>query len=30
MGIFTEKGIALSKYHPELVMEHIRIFSTLR
>ena len=26
MGIFTELGIALSKYHPERVMEHLRIF----
>ena len=26
MGMFTELGIALSKYHPERVMEHIRIF----
>lgn len=26
MGIFTSLGIALSKYHPERVMEHLRIF----
>lgn len=26
MGMFTELGIALSKYHPEQVMEHLRIF----
>ncbi|KAK4540289.1 hypothetical protein LTR36_009601 [Oleoguttula mirabilis] len=26
MGIFTELGIALSKYHPDRVMEHLRIF----
>lgn len=26
MGVFTELGIALSKYHPEQVMEHLRIF----
>lgn len=26
MGMFTELGIALSKYHPEKVMEHLRIF----
>ncbi|KAK5112979.1 hypothetical protein LTR62_003801 [Meristemomyces frigidus] len=26
MGMFTELGIALSKYHPERVMEHLRIF----
>ncbi|KAF2749326.1 clathrin heavy chain [Sporormia fimetaria CBS 119925] len=25
-GIFTHLGIALSKYHPERVMEHIRLF----
>lgn len=26
MGMFTELGIALSKYHPERVMEHLRLF----
>lgn len=26
MGMFTELAIALSKYHPERVMEHLRIF----
>ncbi|KAF1987741.1 clathrin heavy chain 1 [Aulographum hederae CBS 113979] len=26
MGMFTELGVALSKYHPEKVMEHLRIF----
>lgn len=26
MGIFTELGIALAKYHPERVMEHLRLF----
>lgn len=26
MGVFTELAIALSKYHPERVMEHLRIF----
>lgn len=26
MGIFTSLGIALSKYHPDRVMEHLRIF----
>ncbi|KAH7131916.1 hypothetical protein B0J11DRAFT_520333 [Dendryphion nanum] len=26
MGIFTSLGIALSKYHPERVMEHLRLF----
>lgn len=26
MGMFTELGIALSKYHPEKVMEHVKIF----
>jgi len=26
MGMFTELGIALTKYHPERVMEHLRIF----
>ncbi|OQO07639.1 hypothetical protein B0A48_07336 [Cryoendolithus antarcticus] len=26
MGVFTELGIALSKYHPDRVMEHLRIF----
>jgi len=26
MGVFTSLGIALSKYHPEKVMEHLRIF----
>ncbi|KAF4123045.1 clathrin heavy chain [Geosmithia morbida] len=26
MGMFTELGIALSKYHPERLMEHIKIF----
>ncbi|KAK5173612.1 Clathrin heavy chain [Saxophila tyrrhenica] len=26
MGMFTELGIALSKHHPERVMEHLRIF----
>jgi len=25
-GMFTELGIALSKYHPERVMEHLRLF----
>ena len=25
-GMFTELGIALSKYHPDRVMEHLRIF----
>ena len=26
MGMFTELGIALSRYHPERVMEHLRLF----
>nr|POF03005.1 putative clathrin heavy chain [Quercus suber] len=26
MGLFTALGVALSKYHPERVMEHLRIF----
>ncbi|KAK3629435.1 Clathrin heavy chain [Elasticomyces elasticus] len=26
MGMFTELGIALTKYHPDRVMEHLRIF----
>ncbi|WPH03665.1 Hypothetical protein R9X50_00654800 [Acrodontium crateriforme] len=26
MGIFTQLGVVLSKYHPERVMEHLRIF----
>ncbi|TVY52677.1 putative clathrin heavy chain [Lachnellula cervina] len=26
MGMFTEVGIALSKYHPERVMEHLKLF----
>ena len=26
MGMFTELGLALCKYHPERVMEHLRIF----
>lgn len=26
MGVFTALGIALSKYHPERVMEHLRLF----
>jgi len=26
MGIFTELGIALSKYHPERTMEHLKLF----
>lgn len=26
MGMFTELGIALSKYHPDRVMEHLRLF----
>lgn len=26
MGMFTALGVALSKYHPERVMEHLRIF----
>ena len=26
MGMFTELGIALAKYHPDQVMEHIKIF----
>ena len=26
MGMFTELGIALAKYHPERVMEHLRLF----
>jgi clathrin heavy chain len=26
MGMFTSLGIALTKYHPERVMEHLRIF----
>ncbi|TVY25009.1 putative clathrin heavy chain [Lachnellula hyalina] len=28
MGMFTELGIALSKYHPERVMEHLKLFWT--
>jgi len=28
MGMFTELGIALSKYHPERVFEHVKIFWT--
>ena len=27
MGMFTELGIALAKYHPEEVMEHLRYFT---
>jgi clathrin heavy chain len=26
MGMFTELGIALAKYHPERLMEHLRLF----
>ncbi|KAI1486926.1 clathrin heavy chain [Biscogniauxia mediterranea] len=26
MGMFTELGIALSRYHPEKLMEHIKLF----
>lgn len=26
MGLFTSLGVALSKYHPERVMEHLRLF----
>jgi len=26
MGIFTSLGVALSKYHPDQVMEHLRLF----
>ena len=26
MGMFTELGIAMSKYHPDRVMEHIKLF----
>ncbi|KAI0383970.1 clathrin heavy chain [Hypomontagnella monticulosa] len=26
MGMFTELGIALSKYHPERLMDHIKLF----
>ncbi|KAI5858017.1 armadillo-type protein [Tricharina praecox] len=26
MGMFTELGIALTKYHPERVMEHLKLF----
>lgn len=26
MGMFTELGIALSKYHPQEVMEHLKLF----
>jgi clathrin heavy chain len=26
MGIFTSLGIALSKYHPDRVMEHLKLF----
>ncbi|ESZ95336.1 clathrin heavy chain [Sclerotinia borealis F-4128] len=26
MGIFTELGIALSKYHPDRTMEHLKLF----
>lgn len=26
MGMFSELGVALCKYHPERVMEHIRLF----
>lgn len=28
MGMFTELGIALTKYHPERVFEHVKIFWT--
>jgi clathrin heavy chain len=28
MGMFTELGIALSKYHPERIMEHLKLFWT--
>ncbi|ODH28145.1 hypothetical protein ACO22_04005 [Paracoccidioides brasiliensis] len=28
MGMFTELGIALSKYHPDRVMEHLKLFWT--
>ncbi|EQL38694.1 clathrin heavy chain [Blastomyces dermatitidis ATCC 26199] len=28
MGMFTELGIALSKYHPDKVMEHLKLFWT--
>jgi clathrin heavy chain len=28
MGMFTELGIALSKYHPDRVMEHLKLFYT--
>lgn len=26
MGMFTELGIALSKYHPDRIMEHLKLF----
>jgi len=26
MGMYTALGVALSKYHPERVMEHLRLF----
>lgn len=26
MGMFTELGVALSKYHPDRVMEHLKLF----
>ena len=26
MALFTALGVALSKYHPERVMEHLRLF----
>jgi clathrin heavy chain len=26
MGVFTALGDALAKYHPERVMEHLRLF----
>lgn len=26
MGMFTELGIALTKYHPQRVMEHLKLF----
>ena len=28
MGMFTELGIALSKYHPDRIMEHLKLFWT--
>ncbi|TPX20998.1 hypothetical protein DIZ76_016895 [Coccidioides immitis] len=28
MGMFTELGIALSRYHPDRVMEHLKLFWT--